>query len=143
MINEISQNAARVSVPQQHKAPDSINPVQEQFAVEASNVTRLAGSEKAAPDGLTQSAVVGKQEVEKVVENLNDFAQSVDRQLQFSVDEESGKTIVKVVDAETGETVRAIPPEEIINMQKQLKEVSEKLFQQEEKGVSLLFQGKA
>ncbi len=140
MINEISQNAARVATPQ---GPGSINPARGQSAAEVSNITQLAGNEQVAPDGLTQSAVVGKQEVEEVVENLNDFAQSVNRQLQFSVDEESGKTIVKVVDAETGETVRAIPPEEILNMQKQLKEVSEKLFQQEEKGVSLLFQGKA
>ncbi|MCP4277740.1 MAG: flagellar protein FlaG, partial [Gammaproteobacteria bacterium] len=76
-------------------------------------------------------------------DDLNDFAQSVQRQLEFSVDQDSGKTIIRVVDAETGETIRDIPPEEILNMQKQLRETSERLFSHEDPGVSLLFQAKA
>jgi flagellar protein FlaG len=86
---------------------------------------------------------VNDKEVEKAVVKLNDFAQSVSRQLQFSVDEESGKTIVKVIDAETGETIRDIPPEEIIRMQNRLREASERFLNKEDAGVSLLFHGKA
>jgi len=59
------------------------------------------------------------------------------------VDKDSGKTIVRVIDMETGETVRDIPPEEIRNMQKHLKEVSDQIFNKGSSSVALLFKGKA
>ncbi|MCW8907955.1 MAG: flagellar protein FlaG [Sedimenticola sp.] len=89
------------------------------------------------------TAPVDQGQVGEAVESLNQYAQSVQRQLEFSVDEESGKTIIKVIDAETGETIRDIPPEEVLNMQKKLKETSDQMFHREESSVSLLFQGKA
>ena len=85
--------------------------------------------------------VDGKQ-LEEMVADLNGLAQKVQRQLQFSIDDENGKVSVKVVDAETKAVIREIPSEEIRNMQKQLKEVSDALFQKGE-GTSLFFEGKA
>ncbi|MCP4993683.1 MAG: flagellar protein FlaG [Gammaproteobacteria bacterium] len=143
MINEISQNVVGVLSSQQKGGSGSVSRVQEQSAVEASNATSTVKQEQAEPVPLTQPAVVDQKEIEEVVDDLNDFAQSVQRQLEFSVDQDSGKTIIRVVDAETGETIRDIPPEEILNMQKQLRETSERLFSHEDPGVSLLFQAKA
>ena len=51
------------------------------------------------------------------------------RQLQFSVDEESGKTVIKVIDTETEEIIRQIPPEIILEIQKRLGETNGLLFQ--------------
>ncbi|MCP3666050.1 MAG: flagellar protein FlaG [Gammaproteobacteria bacterium] len=143
MISEISQNAVGVISSQQKGGSGSVSRVQEQSAVETSNVTSTVKQEQAEPAPLTQPAEVDQKEIEEVVDDLNDFAQSVERQLEFSVDQDSGKTIIRVVDAETGETIRDIPPEEILNMQKQLRETSERLFSHEDPGVSLLFQAKA
>ena len=89
-----------------------------------------------------RSAVVDEKQLGEMVDDLNGFAQSVQRQLHFSVDQDNGKVIVKVVDAETKDVIREIPSEEIRNMQKQLGEVSEKLFHKGE-GTSLLFKGQA
>ena len=138
-MNEISQNVVGILSPQAKGRSGSVNRLQEAPAVETSKVTLLADKQV---DQKSQPAVKGK-EIEEAVTNLNDYAQSVSRQLQFTVDEESGKTIVKVIDAETGETIRDIPPEEILKMQKQLRESSERFFNKEDAGVSLLFQGKA
>lgn len=143
MISEISQNLAGfVSTPSKGGS-DSPSPVQETAGVEKVRSTPLPAGTRVPAPGDNRPGTVNRQELEEVVEDLNDFAQTVRRQLQFSVDEDSGKTIIKVLDAETGETIRDIPPEEIINMQKQLRETSEKLFHSNESGVSLLFQGKA
>ncbi|MCP4276899.1 MAG: flagellar protein FlaG, partial [Gammaproteobacteria bacterium] len=106
MINEISQNAVGVISSQQKGGSGSVSRVQEQSAVEASNATSTVKQEQAEPVPLTQPAVVDQKEIEEVVDDLNDFAQSVQRQLEFSVDQDSGKTIIRVVDAETGETIR-------------------------------------
>lgn len=140
MSIEISQHVVGMQLPQPKGGSGSMDRVQEVPAVESSKITRIAKEQKVESEA---KPVVNDKEVKEAVQGLNDFAQSVNRQLQFSVDEESGKTIVKVVDAETGETIRDIPPEEILRMQKQLRETTEQLFQKEEAGFSLLFQSKA
>ena len=140
MINEISHNIAGVQALQSKGNSERVGGVQKQSAVNASDQTKpsprdIEGS-KPAPQLLDQ-------ELGEAVENLNQYVQSVKRQLEFSVDKESGKTVIKVIDADTGETIRDIPAEEVLNMQKKLKETSDQLFHREDSGVSVLFQGKA
>jgi len=62
------------------------------------------------------------QAVDKAVERLNDIVQTVRRELRFSVDEESGRSVVKVIDSETNETIRQIPAEEILELSNRLQE---------------------
>lgn len=139
-MSEISQNVVGVLSHQTKGRSGSVNRLQDTPAVETTKISQLNNQEKAEP--LAKQAI-NEKVVEATVVKLNDFAQSVSRQLQFSVDEESGKTIVKVIDAETGETIRDIPPEEILKMQNQLREASERFLNMEDSGISLLFQGKA
>jgi len=47
--------------------------------------------------------------VEKAVGKLNENPQFTAQGLRFSIDEESGKTVVKIVDSETQEILRQIP----------------------------------
>jgi flagellar protein FlaG len=63
-----------------------------------------------------------RDEVAHAVRNFNEFFQMVRRTVQFSVDEESGRTIVQVKDAETDELIRQIPSEEILRLAKHLDE---------------------
>ncbi len=49
----------------------------------------------------------------EAMDQIEQFVQIIDRDLQFRVDEESGRTIITVVDAETDEVVRVIPSEEM------------------------------
>lgn len=60
-------------------------------------------------------------DMQKVVDNLNDFVQSIKRELQFSIDDDSGRTIIKVVNQETDEVVRQIPSEEVLELQKNIR----------------------
>jgi flagellar protein FlaG len=46
-----------------------------------------------------------------VVASLNDYAQVVQRDLQFTMDEASGRAVITVRDRETEEIIRQIPPE--------------------------------
>lgn len=39
--------------------------------------------------------------------------------LEFSVDKDTGVTIIKVLDVETGEVVRQIPPEEVLTFMRE------------------------
>jgi len=50
------------------------------------------------------------------------------RTLQFSKDEETGKTIIRVIDTKTEEVIRQIPPEEFLKMVKRLNDVAQEIF---------------
>ncbi len=64
-----------------------------------------------------------------VVSGLNKMVQNLHRNLQFSVDDKSGETIIKVIDSETQKVVRQIPSEEVIKLRQRLKEAAGVLFE--------------
>jgi len=50
--------------------------------------------------------------------------------LQFNIDDETGKTIVKVVDATTNELIRQFPSEEMLSIAKAIDQMKGLLIQQ-------------
>lgn len=53
-------------------------------------------------------------DVGQAARQVEKFVQSMARDLQFSVDEVSGNSVVRVVDRETKEVIRQIPSEEML-----------------------------
>jgi flagellar protein FlaG len=73
------------------------------------------------------------EEVEAAVRNLNDYVQNVQRNLQFNIDDDSGHTVIKVIDSDTEELIRQIPSEEVLAVARHLREMEEQqgvIFQQ-------------
>jgi len=66
-----------------------------------------------------------EQDLSGVVESLNSYLQSVQRDLQFSVDDVSGRTIITVMDRENKEVIRQIPPESVLALADTLREGGE------------------
>lgn len=56
------------------------------------------------------------EQLDKIVDDLNSFIQDVRRELRFSVDRDSGQTIIKVIDSKSQRVVRQIPPDDIVGM---------------------------
>jgi flagellar protein FlaG len=71
----------------------------------------LPGSGKSSPAPAPQSI-----DVQQAVSRLNDYVQSLRRDIQFSVDKSSGDTVIRVVDSNSGETIRQIPSEEMLTI---------------------------
>jgi flagellar protein FlaG len=69
-----------------------------------------------APEELDAVQQISTKHMEETVGKLSDFVQSIQRSLEFSVDEESGRTVVKVMDTKTDEVIRQIPPEEVLRI---------------------------
>ena len=76
-------------------------------------------------------------EISRAVEEVNQRMQSVRRDLEFSVDEVSRRTIIRVLDSETKEVIRDIPPETVLAMARMIK------LQQEDSIKGLLLEQKA
>lgn len=57
---------------------------------------------------------VDRKQVEKAVATLNEFTGMVAQDVQFSIDEDSGRILVKVVDSRTQEVLRQLPSKEAL-----------------------------
>ena len=60
--------------------------------------------------------------LDDAVRKLNEHIQVVQRELHFSVDEDSGQTVIKVMDLATKEVIRQIPNEEALSFARKLNE---------------------
>ena len=63
---------------------------------------------------------VAPETLDAAVRDINDYVQRVQRTLQFSVDDDTGTTVVKVLDSQTDEVVRQFPPEEALALARHL-----------------------
>ena len=69
-----------------------------------------------------QREKLSRVEREKIVEQMNDFISSINKGLSFRVDEESGRDVVTIYEAETGDIIRQIPDEEMLEILRRLRE---------------------
>lgn len=101
--------------------------VNRQVAATTNSARPEAASTTGQVDGNTSSAVRNngeeqvrvrepdQQEVDQAVQNLNDYVQNIERNLEFSVDRNNGNTVISVIDSQTDEVIRQIPPEKAVN----------------------------
>jgi len=69
-----------------------------------------------------QNVEVSAERVEEAVANLNEYVQSVQRDLQFRLDDNSGKTVITVYDSSTEEVVRQIPDDVVLRLARDLQQ---------------------
>ena len=58
--------------------------------------------------------------IESVTRQIDSFLRSMNKSLQFRLDESSGRVIVSICDAETGEVIRQVPGEEALRIAQDL-----------------------
>jgi flagellar protein FlaG len=63
---------------------------------------------------------INSDELKQAVSNLNDYVQNLQRDLQFSIDKESGVMVVKVIDTKSEKVIRQIPTEETLRLARTL-----------------------
>jgi flagellar protein FlaG len=97
------------------------DPVQAKQKVNASTPTKPAGDSQAQQEVVE----VNSEQLQKTVREMNAKVQNLRRNLQFSVDDISGRSVIKVIDSETDEVIRQIPSEEILNLAHKLTELNE------------------
>ena len=63
------------------------------------------------------------EEIAEAAEEFAAFAQSLSRELRFSVDNELDTPIIRVVDRSSGETIRQIPTEEVVELAQKIRQL--------------------
>lgn len=71
---------------------------------------------------VNQEPLTPKQ-LEKVAQQLQDFVGEMNRGLEFSVDKDSGRDVIKVIDKSSGDLVKQFPSEEVLTLVAKLSEM--------------------
>ncbi|WP_172146969.1 MULTISPECIES: flagellar protein FlaG [Pseudomonas] len=78
-----------------------------------------------------EEATQAREPVEDAVIAIQSFVQSIRRDLNFTLDDSSGRVVVKVTDGASGEVIRQLPSEEALRLAESLEEVRSLLFKAE------------
>ncbi|NOH95502.1 flagellar protein FlaG [Vibrio sp. 99-70-13A1] len=99
-------------------------------ALSVSRLKDVASSEKVEKpkDDSTETAIqlaqdrqeLNKEERVRMVEKMNEFISSINKGVAFKVDEESGRDVVTIYEATTGDIIRQIPDEEMLEILRRL-----------------------
>ncbi|NYR11857.1 flagellar protein FlaG [Pseudoalteromonas sp. MIP2626] len=77
-----------------------------------------------------QQQPLEREQLEKVAQQLQDFMGEMNRSLQFQVDEDSGRDVIKVLDKSTGDVIKQYPSEEVLSLVSKLSETAGLLIDQ-------------
>ena len=80
-------------------------------------------------------------ELDQAIENVAGYVQNIARDINFSVDADTNKHVVTVTDQFSGEVIRQIPNEEMLEISKSLEDAQRRSSDKVHKG--LLFEGDA
>lgn len=84
----------------------------------------------AAPEPVPQQPQ--PEQVQKAIESVKQMIEArAPNSLSFSIDDATGKTIVRITDAETGEMIRQIPSEEMLEISRSLDKLQGMLLREE------------
>ena len=97
-------------------------------AGQSQTVAQLTGADKSALS--ERGHEPDRQKLSDAVKNMNDFLQMARRTLEFSMDDASGKMVVKITDTETNKVIRQIPSETMLKIAKELGHLSGLLLEE-------------
>lgn len=121
----VSSALAPRNQPVENKTPD------EQVRAGTNGAVAVGASLRPeAPTAVDEAKPTPLEQVRQAMEDVRNAIAPVAQDLLFSIDEDTGKTIVKVVDASTDEVIRQIPSEEIISIAKALDKLQGLLLEQ-------------
>lgn len=123
MINDVVKNGYSSPTPVREvaSAPSA-------FAARSTAANTTVETVQEKPVLTSQQAQSDSAQLKEAVSKLNDYTQSISRKLSFSIEESTGRTVIKVYDAETDELIRQIPPEETIRLAEVIGEQGNNLF---------------
>lgn len=98
---------------------------------ETAKAVSLVAKSDAAESAAKTTQEASREQIEGAITTIQDFVQSVQRSINFALDDSSGRVVVKVTDADSGDVIRQIPSEEALQMAENLSEVRSLLFKAE------------
>ncbi|MDD5299186.1 MAG: flagellar protein FlaG [Gallionella sp.] len=118
------QNTGSIVQPQQ----SAKFATQSEFNVPASNAKAVANAPVELPN-MAHGQAVERQpsspQLKYAVDSINKFLQQSNRNIQFSVDADTQKTVVKLIDSDTGDVIRQYPSKDVLEISKSIESMQQ------------------
>lgn len=106
----------------------------QQISASPSPVSNVSGSttdpvQSSSP--VTKKTLPSEEAVHKAVSDINKAIQNFSQGLQFSVDKDTQRVVVKIVDQQTNQVIKQIPTEEALEISKSLSKLQGLLVKHE------------
>lgn len=85
-------------------------------------------AEQAATQTDNNTKTTDREQVLTAIADMQDYAQSAQRNLNFKLDDDTQRMIVTVTEASTGKVIRQMPSEEALRLSENLDEIRSVLF---------------
>jgi flagellar protein FlaG len=95
----------------------------------SNNAEQADGSSQLLPELANEP--LERVQLESVAQQLQEFMQSMNRSVQFQVDEDSGRDVIRVLDKQNGEVIKQYPSEEVLSLVSKLSQSAGLLVDQE------------
>lgn len=82
-------------------------------------------------DAIAQLAEIDPAALQSAVSDIQNFVQSVRRDINFQLDDDSGRVVVNVTESGSGNVIRQIPSEEALRLAENLSDIRSLLFEAE------------
>ena len=109
---------------------DSINNVNPAAAVTERSQLRLPAQAADAAAAVLAAQAIDQSQIKKALEEVNRMMHSLGGSLEFSIDQQTRKTVVRIVDTSTNQLIRQIPSEEMLTIAKSLDRLQGLLIKQ-------------
>ena len=125
-VNAAAGAASSVQQTSPQQADQSQQQVQQ--TQKAEQAQKVSDQEVRAKEALQETEQVSAEELQAAIDRLNELMKDGQRSLAFSVDEDLGEVVVKVMDTKTEQLIRQIPNEESLKFAKNLEGVLGVIF---------------
>jgi flagellar protein FlaG len=95
-------------------------------------VAKTPESNPASPsEKAVKPAQISRQDIDEMVDALKDLTETLQTTLNFSVDEGTNNIVVKIIEKDTDKVIRQIPPEELLDLQEKMQDLTGFLLSKE------------
>jgi len=130
-IQPLNTAAAAVAIAPHQAVPERAKAARDLQLAAPGEAAQVAQAPPPAQDAKDVQDTQDKgQQLDQAVKAVSDFIKQANNSLAFSVDDESGTTIVKVIDNDTKEVIKQIPSEEMLAIAKALDSIKGLLIHQ-------------
>lgn len=93
----------------------------------ASSTAPAAGRPPVQSTGAIPARIPSAQELQNAMKEVEKAVAPMAQELQFSIDKDTNKTVVKIMDTATNKVVRQIPSEEVMELAKSIGEMQDRM----------------
>ena len=120
-------NAIQVDVSVANNSTDKTTKLEQEQLAKPAEISDVRASENSLKGNASQADNNTREvspELNQAVSELSDYAAQANLKLAFSIDEQTDKSVVTVKDQESGDVIRQIPSQELLDIAAQMKQIT-------------------